>query len=65
LLWGTRTGKYERLLRARRRSEVRRRHGMRLWISHANASGQEVDVLRVRLSLVSVSAGLRSITQNA
>jgi hypothetical protein len=36
---------------------------MRVWVGHANAGGQEVDVLRVTLSLVSVSAGLRSITQ--
>ena len=29
LLWRTRTGRYERLLRTRCRGEVRRRHGMR------------------------------------
>jgi hypothetical protein len=29
---------------------------MRLWVGHANAGGQEVDVLRVTLSLA-VSAG--------
>ena len=51
MLWGTRTGGYERLLRARCRGEVRGRHGMRLWVGHANAGGQEVDVLRVTLSL--------------
>ena len=63
LLWGTRTGKYERLLRARCRGEVRGRRGMRLWFGRGSAGGQEVDVLRVTSSLVSISAGLRSITQ--
>jgi hypothetical protein len=51
LLWRTRTGRYERLLRARCRGEVRGPHGMRLWVGHGNA-GEEVYVLRVTLSLV-------------
>ena len=36
---------------------------MRLWVGHATAGGQEVDVLRVTLSLA-VSAGLRSTTRD-
>jgi hypothetical protein len=58
LLWGTSTAKDERLLRARCRGEVRRRHGMRLWVGDGHA-GEEVYVLRVTSSLV-VSAALRS-----
>ena len=55
LLWGTRIGRYERLLRARCGGEVRGRHGMRVWVARGDAA-QEVGVLRVTLSLV-VAAG--------
>ena len=61
MLRGIRAVGHKCVLRTRCRSEVWRRHGMRLRGGRGDSGGKEVDVLRMTPSLVSVSAALQSI----
>jgi hypothetical protein len=54
LLRGPRTVGHKCLLRTRCRGEVRRGHGMRVWVGRGDTGGQEVSVLRVTPCLVIV-----------
>jgi hypothetical protein len=40
-LWGTRPVRHERLLRTRCRDEVRKRHGLRLWVGRGNTGAKK------------------------